>query len=225
MIKLQNISKIYNKNILTNTVKALDKVSLCINEGEFVAIIGASGSGKSTLMNIIGCLDTPDEGEFFLNGKSLSGIENKYLDKIRRDNIGFIFQSFNLIPSLNAIENVMLPLAYRKIPKQTQFLLAKKSLIQVGLQDRLFHTPTQMSGGQQQRVAIARAIAISPPIILADEPTGNLDKQSTWEIMKILTDLNKTGKTIILITHDDSVANLSSRKIKVSYGKICPNLT
>lgn len=218
LIKLSHITKTYN--IGENTVFALKDINLTIKKGDFISIVGQSGSGKSTLMNIIGCLDIQTSGEYLLNNESISKMSNNKLSIIRNTTIGFIFQGFNLIPSLNAIENVELPLIYRGIKKKERQEIAYKSLIKVGLSNRIYHYPSQMSGGQQQRVAIARAIAGNPPIILADEPTGNLDSYSGNDILNILKELNNIGKTIILITHDNEIAKSASRTIKISDGNL-----
>ena len=218
LITLEKVYKIYNPG--ENEVRAIDNVSLKINRGEFVTIVGQSGSGKSTLMNILGCLDVPTSGEYFLKGKKVSDIKDKNLSKIRNREIGFIFQGFNLISCLNSLENVELPLMYKGISKYERQQLATDALMRVGLEARLYHRPSQMSGGQQQRVAIARAIATDPEIILADEPTGNLDSKSGEDIMQILEGLNKKGKTIILITHDDKIANNSKKVIQIKDGKL-----
>ena len=218
LIELQGICKTYNPG--ENEVTALRKIDLAIRRGEFAAIIGSSGSGKSTLMNILGCLDVPDSGTYLLDGADVSALSDEELSRIRNQKIGFIFQGFNLVQSLSAVENVELPLAYRGIRRAERRDLAAHALEQVGLGDRLHHLPTQMSGGQQQRVAIARAIAARPPIILADEPTGNLDSKSGRAVMDILFDLNQEGKTIILITHDPVVAARIPRVIRVSDGEI-----
>lgn len=218
LIKLEKVYKIYNPG--ESEVHALDGISLKINKGEFIAIIGKSGSGKSTLMNILGCLDIPTSGTYLLKDKNISEANDKYLSEIRNKEIGFIFQGFNLIPSLDSLENVELPLIYRGILKKERRELAREALIKVGLESRLHHKPSQMSGGQQQRVAIARAIASSPSIILADEPTGNLDSKSGDDIIKILTELNELGKTVILITHDNKIAEKSKRVIRIMDGKI-----
>lgn len=218
LITLEKVYKIYNPG--ENEVRAIDNVSLKINRGEFVTIVGQSGSGKSTLMNILGCLDVPTSGEYFLKGKKVSDIKDKNLSKIRNREIGFIFQGFNLISCLNSLENVELPLMYKGISKYERQQLATDALMRVGLETRLYHRPSQMSGGQQQRVAIARAIATDPEIILADEPTGNLDSKSGEDIMQILEGLNKKGKTIILITHDDKIANNSKKVIQIRDGKL-----
>lgn len=218
LITLEKVYKIYNPG--ENEVRAIDNVSLKISRGEFVTIVGQSGSGKSTLMNILGCLDVPTSGEYFLKGKKVSDIKDKNLSKIRNREIGFIFQGFNLISCLNSLENVELPLMYKGISKYERQQLATDALMRVGLETRLYHRPSQMSGGQQQRVAIARAIATDPEIILADEPTGNLDSKSGEDIMQILEGLNKKGKTIILITHDDKIANNSKKVIQIRDGKL-----
>lgn len=218
LISLEKVYKIYNQG--ENEVRALDGISLKIEEGDFIAIVGKSGSGKSTLMNILGCLDVPTSGKYLLKDKDISSMADKSLSKIRNSEIGFIFQGFNLIPNLNSLENVELPLIYRGIPKNKRKELATNALIRVGLESRLYHNPSQMSGGQQQRVAIARAIAISPPIILADEPTGNLDSKSGNDIMKILINLNESGKTVVLITHDNKIAKTSKKVICIHDGKI-----
>lgn len=218
LISLEKVYKIYNQG--ENEVRALDGISLKIEEGDFIAIVGKSGSGKSTLMNILGCLDVPTSGKYLLKDKDISSMADKSLSKIRNSEIGFIFQGFNLIPKLNSLKNVELPLIYRGIPKNKRKELAANALIRVGLESRLYHNPSQMSGGQQQRVAIARAIAISPPIILADEPTGNLDSKSGNDIMKILINLNESGKTVVLITHDNKIAKTSKKVICIHDGKI-----
>ncbi len=209
LIRVQDLCKIYNPG--ENEVRALDKVNLEINRGEFIAIIGHSGSGKSTLMNMLGCLDIPMSGSYYLNGKDVSAMNDNQLSEIRNEEIGFIFQGFNLIANLNAIENVELPLIYRGIGRSERNRLAREALIKVGLEKRMHHRPSEMSGGQQQRVAIARAIAAEPPVILADEPTGNLDSSSTQEIMDILKELHNAGRSVILITHDDDIAEQTKR--------------
>lgn len=200
-------------------MRALDHVSLTIDEQEFVAIIGHSGSGKSTLMNMLGCLDVPTSGEYWLHGQDVSALSDDALSDIRNREIGFIFQGFNLIPNLTALENVELPLIYRGVSKSVREELSVEALKKVGLEHRMDHKPSEMSGGQQQRVAIARAIAQAPPVILADEPTGNLDSNSTKEIMDILKGLHKEGRTVILITHDNEIAAQAKRVIKIRDGK------
>ena len=218
LIQVENIHKIYNPG--ENEVRALDGVSLTIHRGELVAIIGHSGSGKSTLMNMLGCLDTPTSGRYLLNGQDVSGLSDNQLSEIRNKQIGFIFQGFNLIANLNAIENVELPLIYRGIDRKTRHKLAIESLKMVGLEKRMQHKPSEMSGGQQQRVAIARAIAAKPPVILADEPTGNLDSASSREILGILKQMHQSGKTVILITHDNGIADQARRVVRIMDGKI-----
>ncbi len=218
LVEIRDICKIYNPG--ENEVKALDHVSLTIHEKEFVAIIGQSGSGKSTLMNMLGCLDVPSSGSYFLNGRDVSRMSDNELSDVRNKEIGFIFQGFNLIAGLSAIENVELPLIYRGVGKKERLRLADTALNKVGLEKRKNHKPSEMSGGQQQRVAIARAIAQAPPIILADEPTGNLDSASSREIMDILRKLHEEGRTVILITHDNDIAAKAKRVIKIMDGKI-----
>lgn len=218
LIKVEDMYKIYNPG--ENAVHALDGVSLTVQEGEFVAIIGHSGSGKSTLMNMLGCLDVPTKGTYILNGKDVSRLSDNELSDVRNNYIGFIFQGFNLIQNLTALENVELPLIYRKVDKKERRRLAIEALEKVGLEKRMKHKPGEMSGGQQQRVAIARAIAAAPPLILADEPTGNLDSKSTKDIMQILEELNKQGNTIVLITHDDGIAANARRVVRIMDGKI-----
>ena len=218
LIRITDMYKIYNPG--PNEVRALDGVSLTVDEGEFVAIVGHSGSGKSTLMNMLGCLDTPTTGEYFLEGKNVAQLSDDELSDIRNRHIGFIFQGFNLIPSLNALENVELPLIYRGMPKDERQKIAAESLTRVGLEHRIRHRPAEMSVGQQQRVAIARAIAARPPIILADEPTGNLDTASGSDVMQILRELNAEGRTVILITHDNEIAATAKRIVRIQDGRI-----
>lgn len=218
LIEIHDMCKIYNPG--ENEVRALDHVSLTIDENEFVAIIGQSGSGKSTLMNMLGCLDVPSCGTYILNGQDVSGLTDDELSDIRNKEIGFIFQGFNLIAGLTALENVELPLIYRGVSKKERVKLADTALEKVGLGSRKSHKPSEMSGGQQQRVAIARAIAQAPPVILADEPTGNLDSGSTKEIMEILQELHREGRTVILITHDNEIAAKAKRIIRIMDGKI-----
>lgn len=223
LIHIEHIMKIYNPG--ENEVRALDDVSLDIQTGEFVAIIGQSGSGKSTLMNLLGCLDIPTSGTYILSGQDVSCLSDNALSEIRNQQIGFIFQGFNLIPNLNAIENVALPLIYRGLPAGERLEYASEALRMVGLENRMKHKPSEMSGGQQQRVAIARAIAARPPVILADEPTGNLDSNSSKEIMNILHELHDSGRTVILITHDDQIAANAKRVVRIMDGKIESDIT
>ena len=218
MINISSISKEYVMG--DNKLLALNNVDVSINEGEFVSIMGSSGSGKSTLMNIIGCLDVPSNGDYFFRDNNISSYSSNKLAELRNKDIGFIFQNFNLLPRLNALENVTLPLLYSGKSKKERSELALKALENVGLKDRTHHRPNQLSGGQQQRVSIARAIAGSPKLILADEPTGALDSSTSLEIMKILNDLNKSGITIVLVTHEDDIANYGSRIIRMKDGKI-----
>lgn len=218
LIRVKNMYKIYNPG--ENEVRALDDVSLEINQGEFIAIVGHSGSGKSTFMNMLGCLDTPDSGEYFLDGKDVANLSDNELSDIRNHKIGFIFQGFNLIPNLNALGNVELPLIYRGLGKQQRKEIAGEALSKVGLENRMDHRPNQLSGGQQQRVAVARAIAAQPPIILADEPTGNLDSKNGAEVMQLLTELNKEGTTIVMVTHSKHDASFAHRVINLFDGSI-----
>lgn len=218
LIELKNAYKIYNPG--ENEVRALDGVNLEIDRGDFVAIVGHSGSGKSTLMNMLGLLDIVTSGTYILNGKDVSDMDDDELSSIRNLEIGFIFQGFNLIPSLTAQGNVELPLIYRGMKAEQRHELSEAALKRVGLEKRMHHLPNQMSGGQQQRVAIARALAAKPPLILADEPTGNLDSNSGKDVMRIINELWAEGRTIILITHDDSIAETAHRVIRISDGKI-----
>ena len=218
LVEVRDMCKIYNPG--ENEVRALDHVNLKISRGEFVAIIGHSGSGKSTLMNMLGCLDVPTSGSYHLNGKDVSHLTDDELSDIRNLEIGFIFQGFNLIPNLTARENVELPLIYRGVGRKEREALALDALETVGLSHRIDHKPNEMSGGQQQRVAIARAIAARPPVILADEPTGNLDSHSTQDIMSVLKDLHKSGRTVILITHDNDIAAQVKRVIRIKDGRV-----
>lgn len=203
-----------------NELEILHGIDLTVREGEFVAVVGESGSGKSTLMNMLGCLDAPDAGSYLLDGKNVADIPETVLAGIRNRRIGFIFQSFNLIPSLTALENVELPLIYRRIPRRERLRLAQEALERVGIANRMRHYPAQLSGGQQQRAAIARAIAAKPPIILADEPTGNLDSAAGAQVMGILRTLHGEGHTIILITHDESIASSAGRLIRIIDGRV-----
>ena len=218
LIEVKNVYKIYNPG--ENEVRALDGISVTIDHGEFVAIVGHSGSGKSTFMNMLGCLDTPTSGDYYLDGVNVAGMTDDELSDIRNKQIGFIFQGFNLIPSLTAQETVELPLVYRGMPAEQRRQLAEEALTRVGMEHRMNHRPSELSGGQQQRVAIARAIAARPPIIMADEPTGNLDTRSGEDVMKILHELNEEGRTIVLITHDNDIARQATRAIRIIDGKV-----
>ncbi len=218
IIELRKIHKSYF--VGKQKLKVLSNINLVVNKGDFLAITGASGSGKSTLMNILGFLDTPDSGEYFFSGTKSSSISSSDLSKIRGKKIGFVFQSFHLLPDLTAYQNVELPLIYNKIPISKRKVLCESALKKVDLLDRMNHKPNQLSGGQKQRVAIARAIALSPPLILADEPTGNLDPISSNEVMNILNSLNSEGITVIIITHDSSLAEKAKNKITISNGEI-----
>ncbi|MGE5474375.1 MAG: ABC transporter ATP-binding protein [Ignavibacteriales bacterium] len=216
-----SISKVYKMGDVE--VNALKDINISIYKKEFVSIIGPSGSGKSTLMNIIGCLDVPTSGEYYLDGNEIGNLDEDRQAEIRNYTIGFIFQGFNLLPKLTAIENVELPLVYQGRDKKERFDRALKALERVGLGDRLHHRPSQLSGGQQQRVAIARALAGDPTLILADEPTGNLDSKSGKEVMKMLHELHDQGQTIVLITHDNNIALEAKRIIRVHDGQIVEN--
>ena len=218
MIKLEHIFKIYEMG--ENKVYALDDVSLHVAAHEFVSVIGPSGSGKSTLMNMLGCLDVPTQGRYFLDGTDISKKTDDELAEIRNKKIGFVFQGFNLLPKLTAVENVELPLIYSNVSAKERHEKAKEALAKVGLEGRIDHKPTELSGGQQQRVAIARALITDPPIILADEPTGNLDSKSGKEVMEIFKNLNANGNTIILITHDSGVAAQAKRVVRIQDGKL-----
>ena len=219
LVRLNNVYKIYGEG-LESEVRALDGVSLEIDQGEFVAIVGQSGSGKSTMMNVLGCLDIPTRGDYFLDGTDVRELTDKELSHIRNKQIGFIFQQYNLIQSLTVLENVELPLIYQGIGAEKRRDMAMEALERVGLAGRVKHRPTEMSGGQQQRVAIARAIATKPPIIMADEPTGALDSQTGKEVLSFLRQLNKEGTTVILITHDNSIAAAARRIVRLADGKI-----
>ena len=219
MIRIRELTKVYNPSA-GQEVKALDGVSLNVERGEFVAIVGASGSGKTTLMNIIGCLDTPTEGEYRLDGTEVSALNETQLSRVRSEKISFVFQGFNLIPTLTAAENVELPLIYRGVEAATRRRLSEQALKSVGLEHRANHLPSELSGGQQQRVAIARALAADAPIILADEPCGNLDSKAGAAVMDMLHRLHETGKTVVLITHDDKAAMTADRRIRIHDGKV-----
>ena len=219
LIELRNVYKIYGEG-LESEVRALDDVSLTIGRGEFIAVVGQSGSGKSTMMNVLGCLDIPTYGSYFLNGTDVSELTDKELSRIRNKEIGFIFQQYNLIQNLSVLENVELPLIYQGIDPIDRREMAMEALERVDLAERFRHKPTEMSGGQQQRVAIARAIATRPPIIMADEPTGALDSRTGLEVLDFLRQLNREGSTIILITHDNGIAATARRIVRLADGKI-----
>lgn len=218
MIELKNVYKIYSDG--DSEIRALDGVSLFVDKGEFTSIVGSSGSGKSTCMNIIGCLDIPTSGEYYLHGNDVSKMNEKELAYIRNKELGFVFQQYNLIPKLNLLENVELPLIYRRISPSKRKEMAKIALERVGLGDRLSKFPSQLSGGQQQRVSIARALAGTPPVILADEPTGALDSKTGKDVLELLKKLNEEGTTIVLITHDNSIAAQTKRIVRIQDGKI-----
>jgi len=218
IVKLEKVTKIYHLG--EHRVHALNGISISIRNGEFVAIMGPSGSGKSTLLNMIGCLDIPTEGRVLIDGVSTADMSEEELTLIRRDRIGFVFQSFNLIPTLSARENVELPMIFRRVGEDERIKRAQKLLEMVDMGGKINHRPSELSGGEQQRVAIARALANDPAIILADEPTGNLDTASGNEIMKIMRDLNDMGRTIIVVTHDPSVADFAERIIRIRDGRL-----
>ena len=218
LISLKNIEKIYN--VGGEEVRALDGVDLVIQENEYLAIMGASGSGKSTLMNMIGCLDTPSSGIYSFQEEMVQNMNDAQLASIRNRKIGFVFQTFNLLPKATALHNVEIPLIYANIKRDKRIPIAAAALASVGLSDRISHKPNELSGGQRQRVAIARALVNSPSIILADEPTGNLDSKSSEEIMRLFNDLHSNGNTIILVTHEDDIASHAHRTIKLLDGKI-----
>lgn len=218
IIAIQSVSKIYHLG--ETVVKALDNVSLSIYENDYISIMGPSGSGKSTLMNIIGCLDVPTKGDYKFNSELISEMNDNQLANIRNEKIGFVFQTFNLLPKLNAMQNVEVPLIYSSLGKKDRTERVEEALSVVGLQDRMTHKPNELSGGQRQRVAIARALVNKPSIILADEPTGNLDSKSGNDILKFFSKLHKAGNTIIMVTHEESVAKLSKRRIDIFDGNI-----
>lgn len=218
MIEITDIEKIYRLG--GETIRALDKVSLSIKQGEYTSIMGPSGSGKSTLMNILGLLDRFDTGKYLLNGTDVTGLSDSQLARIRNKEIGFVFQSFNLMTRMNVLENVMLPLVYAKVPSKERVERATEALEKVGLGNRLYHFTNEISGGQKQRVAIARAIVNEPSVLLADEPTGNLDSKTTEDIMRIFQDLNNEGTTIVMVTHEPEMAEYSKRIVHFRDGVI-----
>ena len=219
LIDIENVYKIYNEGTEAE-VRALDGVNLAIDRGEFVAVVGQSGSGKSTLMNILGCLDIPTRGTYRIDGQDVRELDDAQLSHIRNKQVGFIFQGYNLIQSLTAYENVELPLIYQNVSAFKRRELVMDAMARVGVAERYRHHPAEMSGGQQQRVTIARAIATHPPIIMADEPTGALDSHTGKEVLRFLQELNKEGSTIILITHDNSIAATARRVVRISDGRI-----
>jgi len=218
MLEVNGISKFYTLG--ENKIAALDNVNFKIDDGQFVAITGQSGSGKSTLMNILGCLDRASEGKYLIDGKDVSRLSDSALSRIRGRKIGFVFQNFSLVPTLTAYENIELPLIYKGYSQKKRRKKVLDALLSVNMSERMNHLPSQLSGGQMQRIAVARALAGDPSVILADEPTGNLDKQNTNEVMALFKKLNSEGKTVVLVTHSDSVAKMAKRRINLSFGKI-----
>lgn len=218
LISIENLRKTYIMG--DNEVKALQSASLHIYKNEYVALMGPSGSGKSTLMNLLGCLDTPSSGDYVLNGSKVASMEDEELAVVRNKEIGFVFQTFNLLPRLSALENVALPLVYAGISKNVRLKKAEEMLAAVGLKDRMDHKPNELSGGQRQRVAVARALVNDPSIILADEPTGNLDSKTSYEIMQLFEEIHKKGNTIILVTHEPDIAAHAHRIVKLKDGFI-----
>lgn len=218
VIDVRDIRKTYV--VGNQTVRALDGVSLTICENEYVAIMGPSGSGKSTLMNVLGCLDTPSEGIYELNGVDVSRMSDSELARVRNREIGFVFQSFNLLPRYSALDNVALPLVFAGVPRARRLELARESLVNVGLEQRLHHKPDELSGGQRQRVALARALVTRPSIILADEPTGNLDTKTSVEIMRLFDEIHRGGNTVVLVTHEEDIARYAKRIIRLRDGRL-----
>ncbi|MEM7035710.1 MAG: ABC transporter ATP-binding protein [Bacteroidota bacterium] len=218
VISLNNIRRTYQMG--DEVINALDGVTLNISKNDYVAIMGPSGSGKSTLMNIVGCLDTPSDGTYNLNGIDVSDMDDNELASVRNEEIGFVFQTFNLLPRSTALENVALPLIYAGKSRSERLKIASQSLVNVGLEDRMHHRPNELSGGQRQRVAVARALVNTPSIILADEPTGNLDTKTSYEIMGLFADLHEAGQTIILVTHEEDIAQYAHHIIRLRDGKI-----
>ncbi|MDR2174840.1 MAG: ABC transporter ATP-binding protein [Synergistaceae bacterium] len=217
LIEVRDLVKVYNAG--GAEVRALDGVSFSIDRGEFVAVMGPSGSGKSTMMNMLGCLDSPTSGSYFLDGRDVSKLSGDELAEVRNRKLGFVFQGFNLLPRATALENVALPLVYAGVPPKERRARAIEALTRVGLAERVEHRPSQMSGGQQQRVAVARALVCNAPLILADEPTGNLDTRTSVEIMNLLTELNAEGKTIVLVTHEPDIAAYANRALHFKDGR------
>lgn len=223
LIQLTNVTKFYEMG--SQTVKALDGISIDINQNDYLAFIGSSGSGKSTMLNILGCLDKPTSGEYYLNGKNVEALDQNQLSEIRNLEIGFIFQSFNLLPRASALGNVMQPLIYRNVGYRERKKRAEEALARVGLKDRVGHLPNQLSGGQRQRVAIARALVTQPSILLADEPTGNLDSRTTVEIMQLFDELHGEGQTLVIVTHEDEIAQHCRRVVEMKDGRIHSDAT
>ena len=222
LIEIQDVHKVYD--VGDDKVRALDGVSLVIQEGEYVAIMGPSGSGKSTLMNMIGCLDSPDDGEYWLNGQLVSDMSDRELARVRNKEVGFVFQTFNLLPRANALHNVELPLIYAGMRRKERLARAKRALERVGLGERMVHRPSEMSGGQRQRVAVARALVTEPSILLADEPTGNLDSATSRDIMTLFDELHGAGHTILLVTHEADIAKHARRIIMFRDGTVAEDI-
>jgi putative ABC transport system ATP-binding protein len=218
IIRIEGLTKFYK--IGNEVIKALNGVNLSIKKNEYVALMGPSGSGKSTIMNIIGCLDTPTSGKYFLNGPDVARLQDAELAEIRNKEIGFVFQTFNLLPRYSALDNVALPLVYAGMPKDKRIIRAKEVLTQVGLADRMKHKPNELSGGQRQRVAVGRALVNNPSIILADEPTGNLDTKTSYEIMNLFDEIHKAGNTIIIVTHEEDIARMAHRIVRMRDGVV-----
>jgi putative ABC transport system ATP-binding protein len=218
LIDITGVQKVYKLG--TELVYALRHIDLTVDKGEYIALMGPSGSGKSTLMNIIGCLDTASSGTYILNGTNVSQMTEQYLAEIRNKEIGFVFQTFNLMPRMSAIENVALPLIYAGVSKKERLLKAEEVLVKVGLKDRMFHKPNELSGGQRQRVAIARSLVNNPSILLADEPTGNLDSKTSVEIMSLFAEIHQNGNTVVLVTHEEDIAAYAKRIVRLRDGKV-----
>jgi putative ABC transport system ATP-binding protein len=218
LIDIKGVQKVYKLG--TELVYALRHIDLSVDKGEYIALMGPSGSGKSTLMNIIGCLDTASSGTYILNGTNVSQMTEQHLAEIRNKEIGFVFQTFNLMPRMSAIENVALPLIYAGVSKKERLLKAEEVLIKVGLKDRMFHKPNELSGGQRQRVAIARSLVNNPSILLADEPTGNLDSKTSVEIMTLFEEIHQNGNTVVLVTHEEDIAAYAKRIVRLRDGKV-----
>jgi putative ABC transport system ATP-binding protein len=218
LIDIKGVQKVYKLG--TELVYALRYIDLTVDKGEYIALMGPSGSGKSTLMNIIGCLDTASSGTYILNGTNVSQMTEQYLAEIRNKEIGFVFQTFNLMPRMSAIENVALPLIYAGVSKKERLIKAEEVLVKVGLKDRMFHKPNELSGGQRQRVAIARSLVNTPSILLADEPTGNLDSKTSVEIMSLFAEIHQNGNTVVLVTHEEDIAAYAKRIVRLRDGKV-----